>query len=81
MANKKASADTEKPTAASPRPAVTELPDRTPTVTAERAFQTAKHDPVVEAFLATERLRGDTRKLTRAEWKKQLEEFKAAPRP
>lgn len=63
-----------------PRARRTELPDRTPLMTAERMFRGRSREAVVKAFLAVERLRGRTRKLTRAEWDQEFTAFLKAKR-
>jgi hypothetical protein len=71
----------EKQQPASPKAPVTTLPSSEPLVPAERAFVASKADPIVASFLHTERLRPDgVRKLSRTEWLRELEAFKAAPR-
>lgn len=62
------------------RPEQTSLPDMTVQLTAERALAGAKRDPVVEAFLHTERSRRPVRKQPRAAWAAELDAFRKAPR-
>lgn len=66
--------------ASSPRAEQTELPSKDVLLTAERAFSGAKRNPVVEAFLHTERSKRPTRKLTKSAWAAELAAFQAAPR-
>jgi hypothetical protein len=48
---------------------------------AARAFAGRSTDPMVQAFLTTEKLRpGKPRRRTRAEWNEELKAFVAAPR-
>lgn len=74
--------DSAKPTAAEApaRAPVTQLPDRTPKLTLERAFNTRMGDPLVQAFIAEQRAKGSVRRLTRAEWTAEYNAFLAAPR-
>jgi len=63
------------------RAPLTSFPSTEPQLTAERQFSSAKRDPIVAAFLHTEKLRpGGIRKMARAEWLAALETFKATPR-
>ena len=59
----------------------TELPDRTPKLTAARALAGRRGNPLVQAFLHQENLEHRTRRFTRAEWTAKYETFLAAPRP
>jgi hypothetical protein len=66
----------EAPIAVAPQ----ELPDTAPTMTADRAFA-SRADPLMRAFLVEEHLKGgEVRKLTRAKWNAELEDFKQRPR-
>lgn len=66
------------PVAAAP---VTQLPDRTPKVTVQRAFVTRRNEALVKAFFVEEKLtQPRLRKLTRAEWAAEFEKFLRAPR-
>ena len=62
------------------RAAVTKLPDRSPQLTAARAFLARSRDPIVSAFLHSEQLRGKTRKMSRELWLVELDTFTKAPR-
>lgn len=59
---------------------VTELPDRTPQITANRAFIARRKDALVQAFLAEERLTHETRKMSRVAWQAEFQRFLEAPR-
>lgn len=62
------------------RPPQKALPDTAPKLTAERVFASRRRDPIVQAFLHEEKLRGRVRRLTRDAWKAEFETFKTAPR-
>lgn len=58
----------------------TELPDRTPKLTAARALAGRRGNPLVQAFLHQESLEHRTCRLTRDEWSAAYKKFLAAPR-
>ena len=54
--------------------------DSAPLMTAPRAFVAGLNNPITVAFLHEEGLRGGVRKLTRSQWKAELDKFIKAPR-
>lgn len=64
---------------AEPKPKVQSIQDQ-PLVTAKRAFAGRAGEPIVSAFLHVEKLHHKTRKMTRQQWREELEAFTTAPR-
>lgn len=62
------------------RAPVTQLPDRTLLVTAERHFVARMSNPLVLAFLHEEQLRGGVRRISAADWDAAFQAFTTAPR-
>ena len=56
------------------------MPFAEPLMTAARALMARTGQPIVAAFLHSEKLRGSIRKLSRAQWLAELESFIKAPR-
>lgn len=62
-----------------PKPKVQSITDQ-PLVTAKRAFAGRQREPIVSAFLHVEKLHHKTRKMTRQQWRDELDAFTKAPR-